>query len=86
MTYKRITATYYNAHGIMSYTMLFLVDTYHIAHKFLFFFSYFSKDIYSIQHEINFWDEKSQNASSKSDKEAANAFSMAVNNLNQHLR
>lgn len=43
-------------------------------------------DIQSIQQELTYWNEKSQAASSKSDKEAANAFSMAVEKLNGLLR
>lgn len=46
----------------------------------------FAIGIQSIQHEINFWNEKSRNASAKSDKEAANVFSMAIDKLNQLLR
>lgn len=44
------------------------------------------KGIHSVQHEISFWMEKSRNASAKSDKEAANVFSMAIDKLNQLLR
>lgn len=44
------------------------------------------KGIHSVQHEMRFWMEKSRNASAKSDKEAANVFSMAIDKLNQLLR
>lgn len=69
------------------FILIFVFVSFHHPNTFTCrFMDIFVKGIHSVQHEINFWSEKTRNASAKSDKETANAFAEAIDKINQLLR